>query len=120
MVDLAEALRLLRPSNNWIIDGDTLIWEDDIALKPTEQEIKETTEELQKALPMRVLRRQRDEKLKECDVYGLSDYPFPTDTIRQSWLSYRQELRALPTNVSPQLDEDGELINVTWPDKPSS
>jgi len=120
MIDLAEVLRLLRPSNNWIIDGDTLIWEDDIALKPTEQEIKETTGELQKALPMRVLRRQRDEKLKECDVYGLSDYPFPSDTIRQSWLSYRQELRALPTTASPQLDEDGELINVTWPDKPSS
>jgi len=119
MIDLAEILTSLRPNNNWIVDGETLIWEDDISLKPTDSEIESKKVDLQNALPMKVLRRERDEKLKNCDVYGLNDFPFSTEEIKQSWLDYRQTLRNLPSTASPQLDENGELNNVTWPTPPS-
>ena len=32
--------------------------------------------------------------------------------------AYRQKLRDLPATASPELNERGELINVTWPTKP--
>jgi len=40
MIYLSEVLISLRPSNNWIIKGNILIWKDYIALKPTEAEIQ--------------------------------------------------------------------------------
>ena len=109
----------LRPNNNWLVENETLTWEDDITSKPTDAEIEAKRIELQNALPMKKLREKRDYKLKKCDVYGLSDYPFINDTIKQAWLTYRQALRDLPSTASPQLDSNGELTNVTWPTPPS-
>jgi hypothetical protein len=119
MLDLPEIMKNLSPNNNWKIIANNLIWKDDISLKPTEIEIEAKRIELQNALPMKVLRRERYEKLKNCDVYGLNDFPFSTEEIKQSWLDYRQALRNLPSNSSPQLDDNGELINVNWPIPPS-
>lgn len=39
-------------------------------------------------------------------------------TPTQAQLDYRQALRDLPANSTPSLDENGELIGVTWPTKP--
>jgi len=119
MSDLSAILTSLRPNNNWLIENETLTWEDDLALKPTDDEIEAKRIELQNTLPMKILRRERDNKLKNCDVYGLSDYPFANDTIKQDWITYRHKLRDLPINSSPQLDDDGNLTNVTWPTPPS-
>tara|TARA_B100000768_G_scaffold77040_1_gene73397 strand:+ start:745 stop:1104 length:360 start_codon:yes stop_codon:yes gene_type:complete len=118
MSDLSAVLRSLRPNNNWLIENETLNWEDDLALKPTDAEIEAKRIELQNTLPMKILRRERDNKLKNCDVYGLSDYPFANDTIKQDWITYRHKLRDLPTTASPQLDDEGNLTNVTWPTPP--
>jgi len=65
------------------------------------------------------LRTQRDLLLDNTDKYSAIDYPHATEEIKQSWLDYRQTLRNLPSNSSPQLDENGELNNVTWPTPPS-
>jgi len=119
MLNLSEIIKNLCPDNSWKIIDNNLIWKDDIALKPTDAEIEAKRIELQNALPMKRLRRERDYKLKKCDVYGLSDYPFANDTIKQSWLTYRQELRDLPTTSTPGLGENGQLTNVTWPTPPS-
>jgi len=35
------------------------------------------------------------------------------------WSHYRQHLRDLPVMSEPLLDENGELINVTWPTPPA-
>ena len=61
------------------------------------------------------LRGIRQGKLQEMEQYGkgLEDRPFT-----QHELDYRQELRDLPENSSPELDENGELIGVTWPTEP--
>ena len=61
------------------------------------------------------LRGLRHQKLQEMEQFGkgLEDRPFT-----QHELDYRQELRDLPENSSPELDENGELIGVTWPTEP--
>ena len=119
MSDIYNILKLLRPNNKWSTVNNTFIWEDDISLKPTDNEIESKRIELLNALPIKRLRRERDEKLTNCDVYGLNDFPFSTEEIKQSWLDYRQALRNLPSNSSPQLDDNGELTNVNWPIPPS-
>ena len=69
--------------------------------------------ELTNAAPMKELRRQRDEKLAECDWWGASD-----NTMTSAQTTYRQALRDLPDGASPTLT-DGVLGNVTWPSKPA-
>lgn len=58
-----------------------------------------------------ILRKRRDEKIKESDSYVVPDYPHASDEIRQAWIDYRQALRDLPNNT-----EDPE--NPTWPTPP--
>ena len=62
------------------------------------------------------LRNQRDILLQQTDTpWGLADYQHPN---KQAWLDYRQALRDLPETADPQLDENGQLINVIWPLSP--
>jgi len=58
---------------------------------------------------------ERQQRFQEMEVYGagLQDRPFT-----QAELDYRQELRDLPENSTPSLDDNGGLIGVTWPTKP--
>jgi len=62
------------------------------------------------------LRNQRDQLLSETDTpWGLADYTHPN---KQAWLDYRQALRDITIDADPQLDENGDLTNITWPQKP--
>ncbi len=110
----------LRPRNNWSVDGNTLIWQDDIVLKPTPEEIEQKKQELIAGLPMKRLRYERDLLLRGCDKYSLPDWPHSDSSKRQEWLDYRQALRDLPNNTTPQFDSNSNLINVTWPTKPDT
>ena len=70
--------------------------------------------ELQAAEPMRLLRLERDRRI------ALTDWRFRSDlTPSQAWIDHCQALRDLPSN-SPNaaLDENGNLINVEWPEMP--
>ena len=58
-----------------------------------------------------VLRKRRDEKLKESDSYVALDYPHASDEVRQAWLDYRQALRDLPTATE-------DPANPVWPVPP--
>ena len=71
--------------------------------------------ELRNAEPMRLLREERNRKLAETDWKDLPSYP---GTDQEEWRTYRQSLRDLPSTASPELDENGQLSNVTWPTKP--
>ena len=55
--------------------------------------------ELTNAAPMKELRRQRDEKLAECDWWGASD-----NTMTTAQTNYRQALRDLPDGAEPTWD----------------
>ena len=72
--------------------------------------------ELQNVEPMRLLREKRDILLRETDWTQYRDVTLSNDS---DWQTYRQSLRDLPSTASPQLDEKGQLINVTWPTKPA-
>ena len=69
--------------------------------------------ELQNAEPLRLLREERNQKLSETDWWVL-----PDRTVSQEQKDYPQAFRDLPSTAEPQLDENGQLINVTWPTKP--
>ena len=119
MSDISAIMISLRPNNNWLVENETLTWEDDIALKPTDAEIEAKRIELQNAFPMKKLIEERNKKLFDTDYRIVADFPYPSDTVKQAWLTYRQALRDLPSTASPQLDANGDLTNVTWPTPPS-
>ena len=82
--------------------------------QPSQSEINAKISELRAAEPMRRLREERDRKLSETDWWVL-----PDRTSSQEQKDYRQALRDLPSTAEPQLDEQGNLTNVTWPTKPT-
>ena len=84
-----------------------------LVVRPTDEEINSKVEELENAEPMRLLREERNQKLLETDWWAGQDL-----TMTQEQKDYRQALRDLPSTTEPQLDENGQLTNVTWPTKP--
>ena len=67
-------------------------------------------------VPLKRLRQERNQRLVETDWRDLPSYP---GTDQNDWRTYRQALRDLPASTAePQLDEQGNLTNVTWPTKP--
>ena len=95
-------------------DNKIVVWEN-IADKipPTREVTDKKIAELQAAEPMRLLRLERNRRLVETDWRFRSDL-----TPSQAWIDYCQALRDLPANSEPQLDENGQLTNVTWPEVP--
>jgi len=78
--------------------------------KPTEEQIQAKIAELITAEPLRQLREQRNQLLAKTDWMAVSDR-----VMTQAQIDYRQALRDLPETADPQLDENGNLTNVTWP-----
>lgn len=81
---------------------------------PTEKAIQAKLTELKNAEPMRVLRELRNQKLAETDWWCCSDL-----TPSKAQIDYRKKLRDLPENANPTLDENGNLHDVIWPNKPT-
>ena len=66
-----------------------------------------------------ILRGERNGRLSQSDMYGLSDYPFKSDENKQQWIAYRQALRDITTTYpAPDTDEKDNLIGIVWPTKP--
>ena len=109
-----EAILALVPNADCATSGNEIIAWYDSRPQPTEEEIKEKIIELQAAEPMKLLRIERNRLLSETDWWAVADR-----TMTSEQTAYRTELRDLPAN-SPnvELDDNGNLINVTWPTKP--
>ena len=112
MITKAQAIIALQPDIEFKFEGEIYTALNGWVL-PTESEIQAKIAELQAAEPMRLLRLQRDQLLSQTDWWVL-----PDRTPTQAQLDYRQALRDLPQNSSPELDANGNLINVQWPEKP--
>lgn len=98
------------PGNDYILN-ENLIW-----VLPQNK-----IDELNREIAYKKLRDQRDIKLSESDKYtSIPDWPHPSEEVKQAWITYRQELRDLPEKSTPQLDRNGELIGVIWPNAPSN
>ena len=116
MIRKSTAIIALVPEADFSLIGQQkIIWHDSRS-QPTEEEINSKIAELEAAEPMRLLRLERNQKLAETDwiiVKGLEQSIDLTE-----WKTYRQALRDLPATAEPQLDEQGNLISVTWPEVP--
>tara|TARA_Y100000389_G_scaffold182939_1_gene199975 strand:- start:304 stop:687 length:384 start_codon:yes stop_codon:yes gene_type:complete len=99
---------------------NSISWMSNNITKPTYEEVKSEETKIIQDLPLKELRTIRDNLLINSDVYGLSDFPFTNETMKQEWMTYRKNLRNLPSNSDPRLDSNNELYNVTWPSKPLS
>ena len=116
MTNIAQSIKSLQPEAQFaVIDEDInqIDWLSQNIPQPTKEEIQTKLQELRAAEPLRLLRLERNRLLQETDWRFRSDL-----TPSQEWIDYCQALRDLPSTASPELDENGQLINVTWPTKP--
>ena len=107
-----KAMELLIPEAGWRVTND-IINLSECSTNVTETQIIEKANELFALEPMRLLRQERNRRLAETDWRFRSDL-----TPSQEWIDYSQALRDLPSTASPELDDNGQLTNVTWPTKP--
>ena len=120
-MSLIQALRDLTPNAEWSCQDtyNSIVWHnmngDNV---PSESAVNSKITEINNAKPMVELRRQRDQKLSECDWVVIKALESGS-SVADNWKTYRQSLRDLPSSSSPQLDSDENLTNVTWPTKPS-
>ena len=113
--DLCDALTSLCPNASFTIKNGIVKWVNTPNYIPTETEIQAKIAELEAEEPMRLLRIERDRLLQQ------TDWRFRIDQEpSQAWYEYCQELRDLPANSEPQLDEFGNLTNVNWPTPPEN
>jgi len=118
IISYTDAILNLKPEATFTIfknNYNTLEWFDEEQTKPTEEEIQAKIAELEAAEPLRLLRIQRNQLLQETDWTQNRDVTLANDA---EWAAYRQALRDLPNTATPELDEYGNLTNVTWPEKP--
>ena len=105
-----EAIRLLYSNAVTIDDAAGVFDSDGNEVLIDELLVNTKLAELKAAEPMRLLRQQRNQLLAQSDWMALSDR-----VMTQAQIDYRQALRDLPATADPQLDENGNLTNVTWP-----
>lgn len=96
-------------------DYSMLEWaEGNLVAKPSEAQLTSKWPTIKAKIVGEKLRKKRNELLIQSDWMVLVDR-----TPSQEQLTYRQALRDLPaTATEADLDEYGELVNVTWPTKP--
>lgn len=91
-------INILRPNcdYNIIENGPIIIMSNNIIIStPTDEEINNTKYMINKIKPIYLLRKLRDSKLKESDLFILPDFPKSQGKYEQIY-SYRQTLRDLP------------------------
>ena len=112
------------PYSDWVRHEESyesIIWTNEP--RCTEAEWEQAKLELKAAEPMRLLRIERNRRLAEADWVTLKAYSQGVE-VHPIWKNYMQALRDLPyvcihmTDDVPKLDEQGNLINVPWPDVP--
>ena len=120
------ALKALVPGCQYASQNNEIFWdveENNGVVCPSQEQIEDKIAELEAAEPMRLLRIERDRRLAETDWVTLKAYSQGVE-VPPIWKNYMQALRDLPfvcvnmTDDVPKLDEQGNLINVPWPDVP--
>lgn len=88
--------------------------------KPTESDLNAKVLEMDKSDALKLLRIERNQKLIDTDwvVIKSNETGVP---VSDSWKTYRQALRDLPSTSSPNLTSTGYLdyTSFTWPTEPS-
>ena len=110
--ELYSGKRWRIPTSGGDISLSDIIKEDDFDID--EDLVNQKVQEKLSSEPMKRLRHERNRRIAETDWWVL-----PDKTASQEQKDYRQALRDLPSTAEPQLDEQGNLTNVTWPTKPT-
>jgi hypothetical protein len=119
ILPIPAAINALAPNCRWSLVGFTyedLEWEDDPLKKPTKEAVESKAQEILAEVPWNRLRRERDRRMKEVDWVTLRSVR-TGEPIPQEWKDYMQALADITTTAAPIM-VDGELINVTWPNRP--
>ena len=119
-IDISTAILKLRPGAEFSVsdnDYNQIEWYDTNQTLPPEDEVMAKVEELKEGYAMKILREARNFRLSRCDWVGVSDIQLPQEKLDE-WKAYRKALRDITTTAEPGYDEDGRLINVTWPTPP--
>jgi len=115
---VGTAIKALVPDAEFVIRSDAdkqLEWLDkNDSSCPDIKDIENKVKELRNNHAVEVLRKERNKKLVETDWMSFSDSP----TMTAKWKTYRKALRDITSTQTPELDEYGQLANVTWPTKP--
>ena len=85
--------------------------------KPGKEQFDTKLQEYIDEFTYEILRRERNNKLKQTDFLTVSDFPYPSEDIRSAWFTYRQKLRNITATETPSLDEKYQLV-VAWPTPP--
>lgn len=121
-MDIVEVLSNKYSQYIWHINDvyETLIWDESNDIpKPTLDDLEKAWTDMKTEKPYEKLRTIRNFLLSKTDYMFMSDYHLPID-IKEKWIAYRQALRDLPQTTVPSLDENGNLVNVTFPISPQN
>jgi len=110
-----QAIYDTHPNVVTVDDGAGAFDENGNSVTIDEELVQAKIKEFKNAEPMNRLRNERNKRLQETDWWAAGDR---IDTMTNEQKIYRKQLRDLPSTATPQLDENGQLINVTWPTKP--
>lgn len=101
-------------------NGSLCRWDGATATPITADEMKQVEEKHAEVIveeTYRLLREERDFRLEETD-WVVTKATETSTPIPADWSVYRQALRDLPENSEPTLNENRQLSNITWPEKP--
>jgi hypothetical protein len=121
--NIITALTFKYPGAQWSLIGEDysgLEWLPvNVIDKPSEKEILQAIDELNVKEPMKLLREERDKRLKETDWVTLRAYR-SNQKVPDKWAKYMQELADLPAKSTPKLNDmyELDLSSVNWPKKP--
>jgi hypothetical protein len=119
VLPIPQAIKDLAPNCRWSMSGfdiSGVVWEDDLSKRPSDADVLKRAREILAEAPMRMLRRQRDARMREVDWVTLrsarTGEPVPED-----WKDYMQALADITKTSNPTI-ADGVLIGVNWPARP--
>ena len=93
-------------------NGTFIVWNNEEITKPTDQELADAKEEAINAHWWNVLRKERDKLLVDSDWSQGADVP---DDLKASYVSYRNDLRDLPTTITkPNFDTLNGQEEIEW------
>ena len=105
-------------SGDYILQNDSdgsgtfIVWNNEEITKPTDQELADAKEEAINAHWWKILREKRDELLVDSDWSQGADVP---DDLKASYVSYRNDLRDLPTTITkPNFDTLNGQEEIEW------
>jgi hypothetical protein len=119
ILPISQAIIALAPNTVWSLEGfeySGLKWNDDPSKKPSESAVMAKARELYKSNIFRLLRKERDARMKEVDWVILRSVR-TGEPISQEWKDYMQALADITNNATPYVD-GRKVGGVIWPTRP--